>query len=130
MIGLDTNVIVRFIAQDDPKQSPEATALINTLSEQNPGFITLVTLVELVWVMQSCYQTSKNEIVEILESLIATQELRIENIETVIQALRVFSQTAADFSDCLIERSASQAGCDYCVTFDAKAIGHAGFKPL
>lgn len=130
MIGLDTNVLVRYIAQDDIKQSALATNLINSLTKDSPGFITLVSVVELVWVMQSCYQSTKQEVVKILETLTATRELMIENSETVIKAIRVFSNSKADFSDCLIERSANKAGCEYSVTFDVDAMKHAGFKGL
>jgi len=130
MIGLDTNVLVRYIAQDDIKQSALATNLINSLTKESPGFITLVSVVELVWVMQSCYQSTKQEVVKILETLTATRELMIENSETVIKAIRVFSNSKADFSDCLIERSANKAGCEYSATFDVDAIKHAGFKSL
>jgi predicted nucleic-acid-binding protein len=130
MIGLDTNVLVRYIAQDDIKQSALATNLINSLTKDSPGFITLVSVVELVWVMQSCYQSTKQEVVKILETLTATRELMIENSETLIKAIRVFSNSKADFSDCLIERSANKAGCEYSVTFDVDAMKHAGFKSL
>ena len=130
MIGLDTNVLVRYIAQDDIKQSALATNLINSLTKESPGFITLVSIIELVWVMQSCYQSTKIEVVKILETLIATRELMIENTETVIKAIRVFSGSKADFSDCLIERSANKAGCEYSVTFDVDASKYAGFKSL
>lgn len=130
MIGLDTNVLVRYIAQDDKKQSALATNLINSLTKESPGFITLMSIIELVWVMQSCYKSTKMEVVKILETLIATRELIIENTETVIRATRVFSGSGADFSDCLIERSANKAGCEYSVTFDVNAIRHAGFKCL
>ncbi len=130
MIGLDTNVLVRYIAQDDVKQSALATNLINSLTKESPGYITLVSIIELVWVMQSCYKSTKMEVVRILETLLATRELIIENTETVIKATRVYSSSGADFSDCLIERSANKAGCEYSVTFDVDAIKHAGFKSL
>jgi predicted nucleic-acid-binding protein len=87
-------------------------------------------MIELVWVMQSCYKSTKMEVVKILETLIATRELIIENTETVIRATRVFSGSRADFSDCLIKRSANKASCEYSVTFDVNAIRHAGFKSL
>ncbi len=130
MIGLDTNVLVRYIAQDDVKQSALATNLINSLTKESPGYITLVSIIELVWVMQSCYKSTKMEVVRILETLLATRELIIENTETVIKATRVYSSSGADFSDCLIERSANKAGCEYSVTFNVDAIKHAGFKSL
>lgn len=130
MIGLDTNVLVRFIAQDDTKQSPVATAFIEKLDSETPGFITLITLVELVWVMQSCYAATKPEIISIMEMLLRTQELIVENAETAIKALTMFSKSKADFADCLIERSANSAGCIYTVTFDDKSAKTAGMKHL
>jgi predicted nucleic-acid-binding protein len=130
MIGLDTNVLVRYIAQDDPNQSTIATNLMNSLTKERPGFITMVSMVELVWVMQSCYKSTKMEIVNILETILATRELIIENAETVIRATHLYSGTGADFSDCLIERSANKAGCEYSVTFDIDAIKHPGFRSL
>lgn len=128
MIGLDTNVLVRYIAQDDAKQSSRATVLISSLSSENPGLITLVSLVELVWVMQGGYNATKSEVVAILETLLRTQELVVENAETAIKALNVFSESKADFADCLIERSANKFGCEYTMTFDGNAAKMAGMR--
>jgi predicted nucleic-acid-binding protein len=126
MIGLDTNIIVRYIAQDDTVQSPKATKLVEALSNENPGFITLVAITELVWVMQGCYEASKEETVTILESLLHTREFVIENTEVVAQALYAYIASNADFSDCLIERSANHAQCTCTKTFDSKAAKTAG----
>jgi predicted nucleic-acid-binding protein len=130
MIGLDTNVLVRYIAQDDIKQSAIATAFINKLDNATPGFVTIVTLIELVWVMQSCYKATKPEIIAILEMLLRTQELVVENAETAMKALGLFSKSKADFSDCFIERSAHSAGCSHTVTFDDKSAKTAGMQHL
>lgn len=128
MIGLDTNVLVRYIAQDDAMQSPVASAIMAGLSPENPGFVSSVSLVELVWVMQRCYKASKPEVAAILERLLRTQELVVENIETAIQALNVFAASNAQFSDCLIERSGNRAGCGHTLTFDANAAKSAGMR--
>lgn len=130
MIGLDTNVLVRYIAQDDPRQSAKATKLISSLTAESPGFISQVSLIEMVWVMQSCYKASKPEVVAILETLLSTRELLVEHTETAIKALKIFEASKADFSDCLAERSANNAGCLYSVSFDTHAIKTAGFKPV
>lgn len=130
MIGLDTNVLVRYLAQDDEKQSPTATSLIENLSPSDPAFVTLVSLVELVWVMQSCYKATKQEILTILDSLLTTAELCIEDAETAMQAVSAFAISAADFADCLIERSAHKAGCTHTVTFDTKAEKLPGMQLL
>lgn len=130
MIGLDTNVLVRYVAQDDVKQSAKASQLIESLTSASPGFITMISIVELVWVLQSCYDSAKSEIIVVLETLLRTRELTVENTEIVWQALRQYAQANADFADCLIERSANAAGCEYVVTFDAKAAKTAKMRRL
>jgi len=130
MIGLDTNVLVRYVAQDDQQQSARASELIESLTTASPGFITMVSVVELVWVLQSCYESAKSEIITVLETLLRTRELTVENSEIVWQALRSYSKANADFADCLIERSANAAGCEYIVTFDNKAAKTAGMRRL
>lgn len=126
MLGLDTNIVVRYIAQDDAIQSPKATQLIESLSNENLGFITLVSIVELIWVMQGCYQASKEEVVTILQSLLHTREFVIENAEVVAKALHAYAASNADFADCLIERSANYAKCTRTMTFDSNAAKTAG----
>lgn len=130
MIGLDTNVLVRYIAQDDSAQSPKAAALIDSLSAEAPGYITLVSVVELVWVMQSCYGLDRDAITEVLSQLLRTRELVVENAEVVWRAVRSYSGSSADFADCLIERSAAQAGCTEVYTFDRAAAKSGGMKLL
>ena len=116
----------RYIAQDDAIQSPIATQLIESLSSENLGFITLISIVELVWVMQGCYQASKEDTVTILQSLLHTREFMIENAEVVTKALHVYTASNADFADCLIERSANHAKCKRTMTFDSNAAKSAG----
>ncbi|MBO0495800.1 type II toxin-antitoxin system VapC family toxin [Pseudomonas sp. Marseille-Q1929] len=130
MIGLDTNVLVRYVTQDDPIQSAKASDLIESLTTLSPGFVSLVSVVELVWVLQSCYQSAKSDVVMVLETLLRTRELTIEHAETLWQALRRFTASKADFADCLIERCAHAAGCEYTATFDLNAAKAAGMKRL
>ena len=130
MIGLDTNVLVRYVAQDEPVQSARASALIESLSASSPGFVAMVSVVELVWVLQSCFKASKAEIVAVIETLLRTKELKVERAEIIWQALRRFPQANADFADCLIERCAHAADCEYTVTFDSKAARTAGMRKL
>ena len=122
MIGIDTNVLVRYIAQDEPIQAKKATTLIETeCSEANPGFVGLIVLVEVVWVAESCYAASREDVAKIVRQLLDTRQLIVQEAESVWQALRCFESTKADFADCLIERLASTAGCAKTVTFDKKA---------
>ena len=130
MIGLDTNVLVRYIAQDDQVQSSQATDLIESLSSDSPGFIAMVSIVEMVWVLQSCYQSTKSEIVSVIETILSTKELVVERADVIWQALRRFSDSKADFADCLIERCANAAECEYTVSFDQKAAKTAGMRHL
>jgi predicted nucleic-acid-binding protein len=128
VIGLDTNVLVRYIAQDDSEQSPRAAALIESFSSEAPGYVTTVSVVELVWVMQSCYDMTREGIAEVLSQLLRTREIVVENAEVVWRAIRVFGASGADFADCLIERSAANAGCIEVFTFDQSAARHLGMK--
>ena len=128
MIGLDTNVLVRYVAQDDAKQSPKATRLIESLSADAPGYVSIVSIIELVWVLTGCYKSTKGEICEVLETLLRTKEIVVAHADTVWKALRLFKEGKADFADCLIERSANEAGCSYTATFDRDAAAYSGMK--
>lgn len=122
MIGLDTNVLVRYLTQDEPKQAAVANKLIEKkLSPQDPGVITLVTLIELVWVLESCYDQSKSAIDSIIHELLTTRQLLVENPEAVYHALNKFAEGTADFSDALIVAVAEQIGCQSVVSFDKRA---------
>jgi predicted nucleic-acid-binding protein len=130
VIGLDTNVVVRYIAQDDVAQAKKATKLIESLSPESPGYIPLVTVVELVWVLESCYAQNRAEVVAVLDTLLRTKQLMVENVAVVSQALKIFAMGKADFADCLIARSALAANCTHTVTFDKAAANHAGMQLL
>ena len=124
MIGLDTNVLVRYLAQDDPKQSPKATRLIESLTTESPGYVGIVSIVELIWVLTGCYNLSKDEICAVIETMLRTKEITVAHADTVWKALRLFKDGKADFADCLIERFATEAGCPHVVTFDRAAAKH------
>jgi predicted nucleic-acid-binding protein len=126
MIGLDTNVLVRYIMQDDAKQSPKATRLIESLTPEQPGFVPLVAVVELVWVLSASYALSRAQVAQALELLLRGKELIVEKADGVLLAVRRFQAGEADFADCLIQASASAAGCSATMTFDAGAVKAAG----
>ncbi|MDP3584796.1 MAG: type II toxin-antitoxin system VapC family toxin [Thiobacillus sp.] len=128
MIGLDTNVLVRYIAQDDPKQSAKATKLIESLTTDAPGYVGVVSVVELVWVLTGCYASTKNEICDVLETLLRTREIVVAQSDTVWKAIQLFKGGKADFADCLIERSAAEAGCSHTATFDRNAAMDCGMR--
>jgi predicted nucleic-acid-binding protein len=126
MIGLDTNVLVRYIMQDDAKQAVLATRLVESLSVELPGFVPLVSVVELAWVLSSAYGLDRGQVVQAFESLLRTKEITVERAEIVWKALRIFQGANVDFADCLIERSAAVAGCDRTMTFDRGAVRGCG----
>lgn len=126
MIGLDTNVILRYIMQDDPAQARQATVLIESLTADEPGFIPMIVLVEMVWVLFSAYRLSRDQVVQVLEQLAQLKEIRLDSTDLVLKALRTFKAGTADFSDCLIERIAANQGCHKTVTFDVAAAKSAG----
>lgn len=130
MTGLDTNVLVRYIVQDDAAQARKANALIDSLTEDAPGFLSMVALVELVWVIQGCYDAGKDDTVAILDKLMRLRVLRLENAEVVSRALRSYAASNADFADCLIECAGSHAQCSHTATFDSKAAKTAGMQLL
>ncbi|CAB3808889.1 hypothetical protein LMG28614_06905 [Paraburkholderia ultramafica] len=122
MIGLDTNVVIRYFAQDDAAQSKKATALMESFSAERPGYVSQVALVEVVWVLGRCYGVERDQMKDIIESMLGTKELVVEGADTVRKALRVFAASdKADFADCLIERSGHAAECEYTATFDVTA---------
>ncbi|MDK9704681.1 MAG: type II toxin-antitoxin system VapC family toxin [Sulfuritalea sp.] len=130
MIGIDTNVLVRYIAQDDPAQSKRASRLIeNECSAAIPGFISLVVLVELAWVSESCYGASRGEVAEMVRRILSIRQLVVQDAEVAWKAVRVFESSKADFADCLVERMAAAAGCSAVMTFD-KAAARAGMTLL
>jgi predicted nucleic-acid-binding protein len=130
MIGLDTNIVVRYLTHDDLTQTAPAVRVMESLSADSLGFLSLIVIVELVWVLEVSYHFKKNEIEQVLEILLRSKELVIERAEIVSQALRKFSASRADFADCLIERCGHAAECQYTVTFDQNAATGAGMKLL
>jgi predicted nucleic-acid-binding protein len=131
VIGLDTNVLVRYLAQDDAAQARVATTLIEKeLTSEAPGFISLIVLVETLWVLEDCYDCSKERSIEILQRILRVKQLVIEEAQVVSRAAQVFSTSSADFADCLIERIGHARGCDHTVTFDRGAAKIPGMKLL
>ncbi|OHC63776.1 MAG: twitching motility protein PilT [Rhodocyclales bacterium GWA2_65_20] len=128
MIGLDTNVLVRYIAQDDPKQSPKATRLIESFTVDAPGYVSVVAVVELVWVQTGGYASTRAELGEVLETLLRAKGIVVAHADMVWKALRLFKEGKADFADCLIERFADEAGCSHTATFDRDAAKHCGMR--
>lgn len=130
MIGLDTNVLVRFFAQDDPNQSSKADEVMRSLTAESPGFVGLATLLELVWVLGSKNRFDPIKLARAIDQLLLQEEIVVEKAETVEAALRLYRNGRAEFADCLISASAQAAGCSRTVTFDRKAARDAGMQLL
>ncbi|MEA2080574.1 MAG: type II toxin-antitoxin system VapC family toxin [Pseudomonadota bacterium] len=131
MIGLDTNVVIRYLVQDDKKQSAAATRFIEkSLSTDAPGYINHVTLCEIIWVLQRCYGVKKPQVREIIEALLGTKQLIVENVEVTWKALRAFAANNVDFCDALIGQANIHSGCEHTVTFDKRAASLPGFDLL
>ena len=130
MTGLDTNVVVRYLVQDDPAQASAAVRFMRSLSPDEPGFLSLVVIAELVWVLEISYRFKKDEVVSVIETLLRSKELFIERSEIVQQALQRFTHGKAGFADCLIERCGHAAGCQHTITFDQNAAMAAGMYLL
>ena len=122
MIGLDTNVLVRYIVQDDAEQALAATRLIEgRCTERSPGYVSVLVLVELVWVLAGAYGYANSDVARVILQLLRTTEFRIEASDAVWAALREFEAGGAGFADYLIAQRNRAAGCTSTFTFDHKA---------
>lgn len=126
MIGLATNVLVRYLTQGDPDQAERASRVIEQeLTEDAPGFIGLVVLVETAWVLQRLYRASAEEIRETVTDLLGSRAIVVENRAVVARSLAISKQNACAFADAIIAASALNAGCDKVISFD-RGPGRAG----
>jgi len=130
MIGLDTNVLIRFFTQDDPAQGRAATAFFRSLSSSRPGWVGLATVLEAAWVMKSVRKMDRETIASTLSRLLTLESLIIDQPDVLEEALRRYRKTKADFADCLIAASGRAAGCSKTVTFDQIAARDAGMELL
>jgi len=121
MIALDTNILVRFLTQDDPEQGAVASKVIGDLTVDSPGFICREVLVELVWVLERSYQFERTDIARAVEGLLSASELLIEGSEDVGAVLQLYERKGYGFSDLMIRQAARRAGAVVLKTFDKKA---------
>lgn len=129
MIGLDTNILVRYLAQDDPIQSAKATEIIERrLTEENPGFVSAVAMVETVWLLDRAYGLGSDEIATAIERTLQIDVLVVENEQEVFTAMIALKQGKGSFADAIILALGARAGCSYTLTFDQKASRLSGFR--
>ena len=131
MIGLDTNVLVRYIVRDDPKQTAVATEVIEKrCTAESPGWINLIVVCELTWVLQRVYDHPRGSIAGILETILTSNELKVESADTVWQALRKFRKGTADMADYLIGATNVRHDAGPTFTFDKRAAADPDFHLL
>ena len=129
MIGLDTNVLVRYIVRDDAAQTALATELIESkCTDADPGFVSQLVLIELFWVLSRGYGYAKPILVEVLSRLLASAEMDIEAVSEAWAALQMYESGAADFADYLIGCRGRSSGCEVTYTFDRRASDSALFR--
>lgn len=128
MIGLDTNVLLRYFLNDDPVQSPLARRLMGSLTSTDPGWVGLPVVLEFVWVLTGKNRAQRGSIAAIIEQLLAQDIVIVEKAEVVALAARRFRFSRAGFADCLIAASAKAAGCSRTVTFDRIGARDAGME--
>jgi len=131
MIGFDTTVIVRYLTQDDPVQSPKATELIERgLTEEEPGFVSVVAMAETAWVLERVYGRTAEEIAAVIERMLEVEVLVVESEQEVFTAMIAVKEGRGAFADALIGALGARAGCSHTVTFDQKALRLTAFEPL
>jgi predicted nucleic-acid-binding protein len=129
MIGLDTNILVRYLVQDDPGQAAQAAGIIeHRLTEAEPGFVSVVTMVETVWVLDRSYGFSAQEIAAAVERVLQAETLLVEDEQEVFTAMLALRQGQGSFADALIAALGVRAGCRHTLTFDQKAHRLPDFK--
>lgn len=128
MIGLDTNVLVRYLMEDDEEQARRAEALIEGAADRGePMFVSQVVLCEMTWVLATVFRLPKAALVEALTDVVRTTQFVIEAPDLASRALQRFEQGRADFADYVIAERATEAGCDRVATFDGKLLKEEGF---
>lgn len=131
MIGLDTNVLVRYLVQDDPEQSARATAAIENAIEAGERLhLNPIVLCELVWVLSGTYRVRRGEVADTLERLLETDGLEVEHKDRVRAALERYRAGRADFADYLIGRTNGDGGCTHTLTFDRALRSDDAFRIL
>jgi predicted nucleic-acid-binding protein len=128
VIGLDTNILVRYLTQDEPLQSAKAREIVERrLTEEKPGFVSIVAMVEIVWVLERAYGLRPHQIVGAVERMLQTDVLVVENEQEVFTAMIALKEGRGAFADAVISALGARVGCSSTLTFDRKALRLPGF---
>lgn len=130
MIGLDTNILVRYLTQDDEVQCRTVNRLFGRFNSESPAFVNNIVFCEMIWVLESNYKYSKKDIIMRVKFLLATEEIVFEDLPSLLNAIDYFEKGIADFSDCLIGIINKKSGCEFSFTFDKDAGKNDNFKLL
>lgn len=131
MLGIDTNVLVRFLVRDDEAQFEKARRLIKReVGAEEEVFISLMVLLETEWVLRSRYSLRKKEIMDAVAGLLEATEIQLEDEPAIEETLFIWKDSAASFADCLIGAHNRRLGCRATATFDAKAVKLPAFVAL
>ncbi len=129
MIGLDTNIVLRYLLQDEPEQTAQVNHIVeDDLSPQNPGFLSLPTVLELVWVLRSVFKQDQNQIATHLERLLGAESFVIQNEQEVFEAMYALKRGTGEFEDALIGAVNRWAGCSHTYTSDRRALRLSAFQ--
>jgi predicted nucleic-acid-binding protein len=119
MLALDTNVLVRFLVEDDEVQSARVAKLIGrALREGDPLFVADVVLCETVWVLRTSYEFGRAEIADVLQRLLKAAHLTFAHSDSLKRAAEAYAHGKGDFADYVIREEARAAGCERIATFD------------
>ena len=131
MTGIDTNVLVRYLVNDDAAQAAAASRLLNDdCSADNPAFVTVVALCETVWVLKAGYSWSRAQISNAIEALLQMEQVVVEHQAVASLALEDYRASAVDFADACIQRIGALNGAPTTKTFDVRASQMKGFDLL
>ena len=130
MIGLDSNILLRFVLQDDERQFAMANDVIASCSSKQPGYVNLVVLCEVVWFLTKQAKLDRVFVAEIFAGLLQTTDLKFERPDIVARALEDVRVLGSGFADRIIALINLEDGCVHTVTFDRKAGRTVGFRPV
>ena len=130
MIAPDTNVILRYLVRDEPEQAAMADSLMNSLTPEEPAFISREVVIEIAWVLRRSYRLSRDEVASVVEELASNESLVIETSDDVLEAASTYRQVAADFSDLMILAAARRVGALPVITFDRRFSRQRGVQLL
>ncbi|MBB3295626.1 putative nucleic-acid-binding protein [Mitsuaria sp. BK045] len=126
MRGVDTNILVRHFVDEDDPQKAVAREFLNSLTPEDPGYVSTVALMEMWWVLSKIYDMERAGLIRAIGRMLANPHFRVEHDAEVAEAVDRFAMGTADFQDYLIERRCSGAGCLRTMTFDRGAANSAG----